>query len=75
MSNDPDNKPVEEKEFESYVQQLAELIESYRQNGGKFYRKGNNVAGTRARKELSELAKVAKQARLHVQKTRKTDDD
>jgi len=33
----------------------------------KFYEKGNKAAGTRARKSLQELKKVAQEIRLEIQ--------
>ena len=41
-------------------QQLITLFEEYKENNDKFSEKGNKAAGTRARKALSEMTKLAK---------------
>ena len=42
-------------------------IEEYKENSDKFAEKGNKAAGTRARKALSEITKLAKARRKEIQ--------
>ena len=48
-------------------QQLLTLFDEYKDNNGKFSEKGNKAAGTRARKALSEMTKLAKVRRKEIQ--------
>jgi hypothetical protein len=48
-------------------QQLLTLFDEYKDNNGKFSEKGNKAAGTRARKALSEMTKLAKIRRKEIQ--------
>lgn len=43
------------------------LIEGFEADMKKFYGKGNKAAGTRARKGLQELRKLAQEVRLEIQ--------
>lgn len=49
--------------FEEVTSLMADLEEDME----KFYEKGNKAAGTRARKQLQELKKLAQDIRLHIQ--------
>lgn len=46
---------------------LTELLESIGKDAEKFFHKGNKAAGTRARKNLQELKKVAQELRVEIQ--------
>tara|TARA_R100000808_G_scaffold24155_1_gene54930 strand:- start:7367 stop:7546 length:180 start_codon:yes stop_codon:yes gene_type:complete len=46
---------------------IAELFEKYKEENEKFETSGNKSAGTRARKLLSEIAKVCKLRRAEIQ--------
>ena len=51
-------------------QQLLTLFEEYKDNNDKFAEKGNKAAGTRARKALSEITKLAKVRRKEIQEVK-----
>ena len=53
------------------VEQFESLLESFKDNYEKFMDKGNNTAGTRARKALQEMRNLAKETRDDISKTRK----
>jgi hypothetical protein len=46
--------------------QIAEAFTAYIEENTKFTEKGNKAAGTRARKALLELAKLAKARRAEI---------
>lgn len=46
---------------------IKNLIEGFEDDMVKFYDKGNKAAGTRARKGLQELRKLAQEVRLEIQ--------
>lgn len=46
---------------------IKNVIESVEDDMSKFYDKGNKAAGTRARKGLQELRKLAQEVRLEIQ--------
>ncbi len=48
-------------------QALIDQLESMKTDIEKFYVKGQNAAGTRLRKKLSELRKMAKEMRDEIQ--------
>jgi hypothetical protein len=50
--------------------QILEQIELYHQNNEKFEDKFNKAAGTRARKALNELVKLARVRRKEIQATK-----
>lgn len=54
-------------------QQLLTLFEEYKENSDKFAEKGNKAAGTRARKALSEMTKLAKVRRKEIQEAKSTE--
>ena len=51
----------------SRVSELQALVESVSVEMEKFYDKGNKAAGTRARKGLQDLKKLAQDIRLEIQ--------
>tara|TARA_R110000868_G_scaffold304437_3_gene565008 strand:- start:30150 stop:30326 length:177 start_codon:yes stop_codon:yes gene_type:complete len=51
----------------SRVSDLQALVESVSEEMEKFYDKGNKAAGTRARKGLQDLKKLAQDIRLEIQ--------
>ncbi len=51
----------------SRVSELQNLVESTTAEMEKFYDKGNKAAGTRARKGLQDLKKLAQEIRLEIQ--------
>ena len=51
----------------SRVSDLQTLVESVSSEMEKFYEKGNKAAGTRARKGLQDLKKLAQDIRLEIQ--------
>ncbi len=51
--------------------EIKELIDSLEEDMDKFYNKGNKTAGTRARKTLQELKKLAQDIRVDIQEKKK----
>ena len=51
----------------SHHAELLEKVKDYTDNHDKFVEKGNKAAGTRARKALSEIAKLTKSQRKAIQ--------
>ena len=51
--------------------QIKELIDSLEEDMDKFYNKNNKTAGTRARKTLQELKKLAQEIRVDIQEQKK----
>ncbi|MEX0721701.1 MAG: histone H1 [Balneolaceae bacterium] len=51
----------------SRVDEIKNLVEEATDEMEKFYDKGNKAAGTRARKNLQELKKLAQEIRLEIQ--------
>lgn len=49
------------------IEQLRSMVSELEPDMNKFYDKGNKAAGTRARKQLQELKKVAQDVRLEIQ--------
>ncbi|SVE03051.1 uncharacterized protein METZ01_LOCUS455905 [marine metagenome] len=54
----------------SHHAELIEKFEEYTDNHEKFTEKGNKAAGTRARKALSEITKLAKNQRKAIQEVK-----
>jgi hypothetical protein len=48
------------------IQQISEAFADWQANDAKFVEKGNKAAGTRARKALMELTKLAKTRRAEI---------
>lgn len=51
----------------SRVEEIRNLVDDATSEMEKFYDKGNKAAGTRARKNLQELKKLAQEIRLEIQ--------
>lgn len=51
----------------SRFEEVKNLVEGLETDMSKFYEKGNKAAGTRARKGLQELKKLAQEVRLEIQ--------
>jgi hypothetical protein len=49
------------------IEQIQSMVSDLEVDMNKFYEKGNKAAGTRARKQLQELKKVAQEVRLEIQ--------
>jgi len=52
---------------------LQQLVASFEEDFRKFYEKGNNAAGTRIRKHMQELKKLAQEIRNNVQEKKSTE--
>lgn len=52
---------------------LKNLIESMNEDYTKFSEKGNSAAGTRARKTLQEIKKLAQEIRVEISEKKKSD--
>jgi len=52
------------------TEQIVEAFEQWRAEDGKFTDKGNKAAGTRARKALLELGKLAKARRAEISESK-----
>lgn len=61
---------MNERNTMSHHAELLEKITEYTENHDKFVEKGNKAAGTRARKALSEITKLAKHQRKAIQETK-----
>ena len=57
----------------SHHNDLLEQWKEYEENHDKFVEKGNKAAGTRARKALSEITKLAKSQRKHIQEIKNSE--
>jgi len=51
----------------SRLQELRDMIDTFEKDFVKFYEKGNKSAGTRVRKSMNELKKMAQEIRKEVQ--------
>jgi len=51
----------------SRFHEVKSLVDSLEEDMDKFYSKGNKTAGTRARKTLQELKKLAQEIRIDIQ--------
>ncbi len=51
----------------SRIDEIKNLVDAATTEMEKFYDKGNKAAGTRARKNLQELKKLAQDVRLEIQ--------
>ncbi|SHK05235.1 histone H1 [Rhodothermus profundi] len=52
-------------------EQLRDLVLGLEQDFKKFYEKGNKAAGTRIRKAMQELKKLAQEIRVEIQEKKK----
>lgn len=53
------------------VTEFETLLESFKEDYLKFVEKGNNTAGTRARKSLQDIRNLAKEVRDEISSTKK----
>ena len=53
--------------FEKRYNELLDTVEGAEEDLMKFYEKGNKAAGTRARKSLMKLKKLAHEVRQEIQ--------
>ncbi len=53
--------------FDERYSQLTDILEGAEEDLMKFYEKGNKAAGTRARKSLMDLKKLAHEMRQEIQ--------
>jgi hypothetical protein len=51
----------------SRYDEVKGLVDEMEEDMNKFYNKGNKAAGTRARKSLQELKKLAQDIRVEIQ--------
>lgn len=51
----------------SRIDEIKNLVDAATTEMEKFYDKGNKAAGTRARKNLQDLKKLAQEVRLEIQ--------
>jgi len=51
----------------SRTDEIKNLVSEMEVDMNKFYEKGNKAAGTRARKQLQSLKKLAQEIRLEIQ--------
>lgn len=56
------------------IQSLLDEVEVLKQEYEKFER-GNKSAGTRARKSLQNIKKIAQDLRIQIQDTKKTEEE
>jgi len=57
--------------MEDLLNQIAEAVESIREDAAKFEEKGNGAAGTRVRKAMQTIKALAQDVRNHVSETKK----
>lgn len=55
------------------LNQLKNLVESITEDYAKFTEKGNSAAGTRVRKSLQEIKKMAQDIRVEISEKKKSD--
>ncbi len=53
--------------FEERYDELSGILEETKEDLQKFYEKGNKAAGTRARKSMMSLKKLAHEVRQEIQ--------
>lgn len=53
--------------FEDRYEELTGILEDAKEDLMKFYEKGNKAAGTRARKSMMNLKKLAHEVRQEIQ--------
>ena len=51
--------------------ELVELVESIKGDAEKFYIKGNKTAGTRVRKSMQEVKRIAQEIRVEISEMKK----
>ena len=63
----------EDNRDEGLRKQIELQIDEYKENVSKFFDSGNKAAGTRARKALAEIGKLAKAIRKEIQEAKNND--
>lgn len=58
----------------SRFHEVKSLVDSLEEDMEKFYSKGNKTAGTRARKTLQEMKKLAQEIRIEIQEKKNEDE-
>jgi len=58
----------------SRIDEVKELVDKMEPDLDKFYNKGNKTAGTRARKALQEMKKLAQDIRVEIQDMKKANE-
>lgn len=59
--------------FDERYDELTDLVEGSKEDLMKFYQKGNKAAGTRARKAMMSLKKLAHEIRQEIQDIKKNE--
>ncbi|WP_340105557.1 histone H1 [Rhodohalobacter sp. 8-1] len=59
----------------SRIEEVKSLMTELEEDMEKFYDKGNKAAGTRARKQLQDLKKLAQDIRLEIQAKKNKEDN
>jgi predicted nucleic acid-binding Zn-ribbon protein len=59
--------------FEERYEELTNTVKEAEEDLMKFYEKGNKAAGTRARKSMMELKKLAHEIRQEIQEIKNED--
>lgn len=59
--------------FEKRFDELSGILEESKEDLMKFYEKGNKAAGTRARKAMMNLKKLAHEIRQEIQDIKNTE--
>lgn len=59
--------------FEERYSELQDILEGAEEDLMKFYEKGNKAAGTRARKSMMSLKKLAHEIRQEIQHIKNTE--
>lgn len=54
------------------LEDLKNLVESINEDYSKFVEKGNNAAGTRVRKTLQDVKKLAQEMRIEISEKKKS---
>lgn len=57
--------------MEDLLNQIAEAVESIREDAAKFEEKGNGAAGTRVRKAMQTIKTLAQDVRNHISDAKK----
>ncbi len=55
------------------INDIKNLLASLEKDADKFYNRGNAAAGTRIRKAMQDLKKIAQAIRIEIQEKKKSD--
>lgn len=58
----------------SRFHEVKSLVDSLEEDMDKFYNKGNKTAGTRARKTLQDMKKLAQEIRIEIQEKKNEEE-